>query len=94
MAQLGREIPPFLLLQTCTKQGAMPAAVLAEAKRHGARLIELMPDNPGSYEIMSYVLMHDVEQSLEEARRLATTLFWQPHHTSAPQPRAHLKDLG
>jgi len=64
-----------LLLQTCTKQGAMPAAVLAEAKRHGARLIELMPDNPGSYEIMSYVLMHDAEQSLEEARRLATTLF-------------------
>ncbi len=52
----------------------MPAAVLAEAKRHGARLIELMPDNPGSYEIMSYVLMHDAEQSLEEARRLATTL--------------------
>ncbi len=79
----------------------MPAAVLAEAKRHAARLIELMPDNPGSYEIMSYVLMHDAEQSLEEARRLATTLsgrcsklppplLYPP--ASAP-PRAHQKDL-
>lgn len=57
-----------VILQTCTKQGAMPAAVLAEARRHAARLVELMPDNPGSYEIMSYVLMHDAEQSLEDAR--------------------------
>ena len=71
MAQPGCKISPFLLLQTCTKQGAMPAAVLAEARRHAARLVELMPDNPGSYEIMSYVLMHDAEQSLEDARRLA-----------------------
>jgi len=75
IAQPGGNISTFLLLQACTKQGAMPPAVLAEAKRHAARLIELMPDNPGSYEIMSYVMMHDAEQSLEDARRLATTIF-------------------
>ena len=63
----------------------MPPAFLAEARRHAARLIELMPDNPGSCEIMSYVLMHDAEQSLEDARRLATTFSAGAAHFP-PQP--------
>ena len=73
----------------------MPPAVLAEARRHAARLIELMPDNPGSCEIMSYVLMHDAEQSLEDARRLATTFSTGAAHSPppAPQPRVHLEVL-
>ena len=75
----------------------MPPAVLAEARRHAARLIELMPDNPGSCEIMSYVLMHDAEQSLEDARRLATTFsagaaHFPPQHPPPPPP-SHLEVL-
>jgi len=66
----------------------MPPAVLAEARRHAARLIELMPDNPGSCEIMSYVLMHDAEQSLEDARRLATTFSTGAAHSPPPRPPA------
>ncbi len=57
----------WLLLQTCTKQGGMPAGVLPEARRHAERLIELDPENPASHEMMSYVLMHDSHRPLEEA---------------------------
>ena len=66
----------------------MPAAVLAEARRHAARLVELMPDNPGSYEIMSYVLMHDAEQSLEDARRFATPFLAAASHPPPFSPQA------
>lgn len=47
----------------------MPPGILAEAKRHADRLVSLAPDNPASYEIKSYVLMHDAKLDFDEACR-------------------------
>jgi len=60
-----------VLLQTCTKQGFMPADVLSEATRHAERLVELAPGNPASHELRSYVHMHDAQQDLGVACRYA-----------------------